>query len=370
MYTSPHYVDYRERIRVDGAMISEDYVVAFVAEHHDLIERTGASFFEFTVAMAFAYFAAQNVDVAVIEVGMGGRLDSTNVITPLVSVITNIGLDHTEVLGETLELIACEKAGIMKPGIPTVIGRYQAETWPVFEGFAERLNSKLQLASDLIEFRDFPNQWLFQRAAASEYEPWNVLVKAELSIRGPYALENVRTAIAAFELFRTLIPDELGLPDYRCLTRMEELSGYRGRFMSFRQNPQQLRIIADAAHNVDGWRGIVPAVVAETSGRPIHVVCGFVQGKAPTDFVSLWPRGTSFYIGQLDLPRAQAIADTLDGLRGTAFAKTGYPSIAEAYTAALNAAAPDELIFVGGSSFVVGEFLQLVAQTGTLVATT
>lgn len=358
LYTSPHYVDYRERIRVDGEMISEAFVVDFVEEHRDLIEETQASFFEFTVAMAFAYFAAEEVDLAVIEVGLGGRLDSTNVITPLLSVITNIGLDHTEVLGETLKLIAAEKAGIMKPERPVVVGRFQEQTWPVFRAFADRLPTQLFLASDLIDIHESEDSIYVQAADTSEYKSWDVLPKGELSIRGPYAVENIRTALAAHVMLqRTYPPGRLGLADCGALRRMEELSGYQGRFVRFRQNELSARVIADAAHNIDGWRGIVPAVVGEAAGQRIHVVCGFVKGKNPLQFVSLWPAHTRLYLGLLDLPRAQPLTETQDALRESGYPLASFDSIASAYEAAQITAAPDELIFVGGSSFVVGEWM-------------
>ncbi len=357
LYTSPHYVDYRERIRIDGEMIAEEWVVDFVAEHRRLIERTQASFFEFTVAMAFAYFAAQEVDLAVVEVGLGGRLDSTNVITPMLSVITNIGLDHTDVLGDTLELIAAEKAGIVKPGVPVVIGRYQPETWPVFEGFAGRLDAELHLATDLIEMREDERTFYFQYAPASEYRLWEVLAKAELSIRGPFARENVTTALAAYEVLRAR-GDWCARPDYTALYQMEQLSGYQGRYVSFRQNPNVARVIADAGHNPDGWAGVVPAVVSEAAGATVHVVCGFVKGKDPRQFVRLWPATALIYVGLLDLPRAQPLDETIETLRGSAQVINSYLSIALAYRAAQNAAAPNETIFVGGSSFVVGEWMK------------
>ncbi len=357
LYTSPHYVDYRERIRIDGQMVEEAFVVDFVDAHRDLIERTGASFFEFTVAMAFAYFAERDCNIAVVEVGMGGRLDSTNVIKPLLSVITNIGLDHTEVLGETLELIAAEKAGIIKPGVPVLVGRHQDETWPVFERFAERLNSPLRLAGELVQMHEDEAAFRFRVAPAGEDEPWGVLAKADLSIRGPFAQENVTTALAAFAILREVYPGLTQVPDYRVLTRMEELSGYRGRYVGFRQNEQSARVIADAGHNPDGWAGIVPAVVAGAGGEHVHVVCGFVKGKKPEQFTSLWPAGTTFYIGQLDLPRAQPLAETLAHLSDSGPSVTTYATIAEAYASAQSAAAAHELIFVGGSSFVVGEWM-------------
>ena len=340
LYTSPHYVDYRERIRIDGAMVPESYVVQFVREHQGLIERTHASFFEFTVAMAFAYFAAEEVDVAVIEVGLGGRLDSTNVVTPEVAVITNVDLDHTDVLGETRALIAREKAGIIKPGRPVVIGRFQEETWPVFREVAEQAGAPMYKGWRLPE----------ARLEALDWE--------RLSLRGPFARENARTALAAYEVLRKRL--RLSAPNPDALKRMEALSGYGGRYVRRTSTEGEVpTVILDAGHNPAAWEATVPAVLAEAGLRPVRVVCGFVKGKDPLDFARLWPTGTPIYVGDLDLPRnapsEETVARLSDGVRASAF-----PSISAAFDAALNDAAPDEVIFVGGSSYVVGAYLEAV----------
>ena len=349
LYTSPHYVDYRERIRVDGEMVAEDYVVDFVARHEGLIERVGASFFEFTVALAFSYFAEVGVDLAVIEVGLGGRLDSTNVIeAPLVSTITNIDLEHTEVLGGTRAAIAQEKAGIIKPGRPAVIGRYDAETWPVFASFAERQRAPLVLARDRVRVERVPGSYLIEAAG----DTWEV-PQATLDLRGPFATENLQTALATYRV----LAHEIELPpwDLSALTRMRELSGYTGRFLTLAQNPL---LVADAGHNPAAWSRLVPEVVALRPDARVHVVCGFVAGKRPLDFLALWPAGTRFYLGELDLPRNRPTAETLAEVAGAGLTITRHDSIAAAYEQAANAAADEDLVFVGGSSYVVGAFLE------------
>ncbi len=349
LYTSPHYVDYRERIRINGEMISEAYVVDFVERYEDLIEGVDASFFEFTVALAFAYFAECQVDVAVIEVGLGGRLDSTNVIlAPLVSTITNIDLDHTEILGNTLPAIAAEKAGIIKSGRPVVIGRLQSETWPIFQSFAERLSAPLQLAEALVQIEEGTDAYEISIATQKA-----VLAKTRLSVAGPFAVENLRTALATYELLRP----QLGLAPARldALSRLGELSGYTGRFLTLSQNPL---LLTDAGHNLAAWRQLVPQAAALRPKGKCLVVCGFVKGKYPADFMSLWPTGTRFFVGDLDLPRNRPSAETLADVAGLGLSVSAYPNIPQATRMALNEAAHGDLIFVGGSSYVVGALLE------------
>ena len=341
LYTSPHYVDYRERVRIDGAMVPEDYVVDFVAQHEALIARTGASFFEFTVALAFSYFAAEGVDLAVIEVGLGGRLDSTNVIDPLLSVITNVDLDHTEVLGDTRAAIAREKAGIIKPGRPVVIGRFQEETWPVFRTVAAEREAPMY------------KSWRYPEARLRDVK-W-----AALSMQGPFAAENARTALAAYEVLRKQTP--LPEPRYSALERMDHWSGYGGRYAEVSTGGP--RVVVDAGHNLAAWEQVVPAVVSEASAKTCHVVCGFVRGKSPLSFARLWPASTRFYVGDMPaLPRNKPRAQTIAELAAGGIDAADFASIPEAFAAAQQEAASDETVFVGGSSFVVGDFYEATSR--------
>ena len=346
LYTSPHYVDYRERVRIDGQLVPESFVVDFVAQHEALIRRTRASFFEFTVAMAFAYFESEGVDLAVVEVGLGGRLDSTNVVTPLVSVITNVDLDHTEVLGETRALIAREKAGIIKPECPVVIGRFQEETWPVFREVAAARRAPV------FKSWHFPN-------ARLESLNWDVL-----GLRGPFARENARTALATYEVLRKRYP----LPPVRAevLADMTALSGYGGRFAervaSLGEGGGAVTVIADAGHNEAAWEVTVPAVVKRADGRGLRVVCGFVKGKDPVAFARLWPEGTMLYVGDVEVPRNMPSSETVARLAEAGIAAESAASIAEAYDAALASAPEDGIVFVGGSSYVVGAYLSRVER--------
>ena len=350
LYTSPHYVDYRERIRVDGKMVAEEYVVAFVEQHAALLEAIEASFFEFTVAMAFAYLAEHNVDVAVIEVGLGGRLDSTNVLEePLVSVITNIDLDHTEMLGKTLAAIATEKAGIIKQGCPVVIGRRQEESWPVFERVAQARQARLMLASDRVQVKAAATGGLTVVYGAEQV----TLAAEQLDVRGPFAAENVQTALAAYEVVRSSLA--LPSPDLKALGQLRELTGYVGRFLTLSQNPL---VVCDAGHNPAAWRVLVPEVVALRPKAQQLVVCGFVRGKQPDDFLRLWPAETRFFIGDLDLPRNLPVAETAALIEQGGYRTQTFSSIAAAFRAAENEADHQDLIFVGGSSYVVGALLE------------
>lgn len=348
LYTSPHYVDYRERIRIDGAKVPEQFVVDFVATHEALIAQVDASFFEFTVAMAFAYFAAEKLDYVVLEVGLGGRLDSTNVVDPLLSVITNIGFDHTDVLGDTLPKIAIEKAGIIKRSKPVVIGEYHSETWPVFIDKARHENALIQLAEDAIDITsDQASVLVFD-----DDQPF-VLDRKRLELRGPFGLLNLRTALASYQVLAKADSSLLSVSEAAAsLRKMSLLSGYRGRFMELSQNPT---VLADAGHNADAWQVLGPAIAKQTIGQ-LHVVCGFVSGKSPSPFFEAFPQNSLFYLGDMSIPRNRPVAETLNLLSST-FKPSLHMSIADAFDTASKAAKKNDLIFVGGSTFVVGELL-------------
>jgi len=349
LYTSPHYVDYRERIRIDGLKVPQQFVVDFVAEHERLIEKVDASFFEFTVAMAFAYFAIEQVDYAVIEVGMGGRLDSTNVVDPTLSVITNIGLDHTNVLGETLPGIAGEKAGIIKAGRPVIIGEYQAETWPVFVAKANHESVTMRLAEDTIEViasnpvvQVFPDEHPF------------ILDRQTLELRGPFGLLNLRTALAAYQVLAKADRTLLSLATAAlALSEMSRLSGYRGRFFTLSSSPV---VLADAGHNAAAWTHVGAEIANQNKGQ-LHVVCGFVSGKEPFPFFDAFPKETKFYLGDMSIPRNRPVEETMQ-LIGNNYELSTFSSIADAYEGAMTLAAAEDLVFVGGSTFVVGELFE------------
>ncbi|MBS7786558.1 bifunctional folylpolyglutamate synthase/dihydrofolate synthase [Flavobacterium sp. CYK-55] len=330
LYTSPHLKDFRERIKINGEMISEEYVVDFIAQHQPFFEKHSLSFFEMTVGLAFDYFAHQKVDIAVIEVGMGGRLDATNIITPLVSVITNISKDHTAFLGNTLAEIAGEKAGIIKPNIPVVIGEYTAETKPVFEAKAKECNAEIFYAQDLI-----------QTTPATE-------------LLGEYQEFNKKTVMQTLRILQSkklLSISENHISDGFMNVIIN--TGLQGRWQQLGSNP---KIICDTAHNSAGLK-IVMQQIEHEKFEELHMILGVVNDKDLTEILPLLPQKAHYYFCKPDLPRGLD-AEILKKI-ATNFGLTGdvYSSVSEAYQAAQNKAAQNDFIYVGGSTFVVAEIL-------------
>lgn len=327
LYTSPHLKDFRERIRVNGAPIPEDDVVTFVDQNLSFFEVHKCSFFEMTVGMAFDYFAKANVDYAVIEVGLGGRLDSTNIITPEVSVITNIGMDHMDMLGDTLEAIAGEKAGIIKHGIPVVISEYNERTWPVFKEKALAEKAPLQLATELSA--DF-----------------------KTDLQGNYQIKNIRAVVSAVRVLN--LPGVSDEVIKRGLLKTVENTGLLGRWQQLGENP---RIICDTAHNREGLT-LVLEQLREQEYAQLHMVIGVVKDKDLDAVLPLFPTdNVIYYFAKPNIPRgmdAELLRDKAGGygLRGVAYA-----SVSEAFESARKKALSDDLIFVGGSNFTVAEVL-------------
>ena len=328
LYTSPHLKDFRERIKINGEDISEDFVVRFVNDNKAFFEANDLSFFEMTVGLAFDYFAQEGVDIAVIETGMGGRLDSTNIITPLLSVITNIGLDHTAFLGSTLEAIAGEKAGIIKPGVPVVVGEYNDDTKAVFEAKAQQCNAPLYFASD-DTFKDYP-----------------------LALKGAYQRHNLKTVLQSVVILREHFTiDEEAIK--AGLVNVVINSGLRGRWEQIHQKPIA---IADTAHNSHGLKPVLEQVMSEEYST-LRFVLGVVNDKNLDEILPLFPKDAVYYFSKPNVPRglkATILAESAKkyGLNGEIF-----PSILHAYEAALQDAALDDFIYVGGSTFVVAEIL-------------
>ncbi|MCR5861518.1 bifunctional folylpolyglutamate synthase/dihydrofolate synthase [Flavobacterium sp. J372] len=328
LYTSPHLKDYRERVRINGEMISEDYVTAFISRNKVFFEANNLSFFEMTVGLAFQYFADENIDIAIIETGMGGRLDATNILTPVLSVITNIGFDHTQFLGDTLEKIAGEKAGIIKPGVPVVIGEYDEETAAVFRQKAAETNSSIYFASDC----DFP-----------EYDS---------DLKGVYQKHNKRTVLKAVEVLKeSLIINEDDI--INGLLNVSDNTGFAGRWQKINDKPLA---IADTAHNSHGLIEVVRQIELQQYNK-LHIVLGVVNDKDLTDILPLFPKKAQYYFCRPDVPRgldAEILAD-----KAKAFHLHGniYDSVTAAYQKARSIASPDDFIYVGGSTFVVAEIL-------------
>ena len=344
LYTSPHIVDFRERIRVNGECLSEQYVVDFVEKHRSFFEPLHPSFFELTTAMAFRYFADAKVDIAVIEVGLGGRLDCTNIITPELSIITNISLDHTQFLGNTLAKIAGEKAGIIKEGVNVVIGEDVEETRPVFEAKAKERHAPIVFAQDYPE--------VLGSEACEEggrnYETVNFgMIHGDLS--GDYQEKNMNTCLTACKV--------LGIEReaiINAVAHVTEKTGLVGRWMKINEKPLA---ICDTGHNVGGWIYLSQQIGQVECDRR-HIVFGMVDDKDINKVMDLLPKDASYYFTQAASKRAIKgnVVKTIaaqHGLYGEC-----YPTVLEAYRAAQKAATAKDFIFIGGSSYLVGDFLK------------
>ena len=340
LYTSPHLVDFRERIRVNGECVPEQYVIDFVEENRAFFEPLHPSFFELTTAMALKYFAEQKVDYAVIEVGLGGRLDCTNIITPILSIITNISFDHTQFLGNTLAEIAGEKAGIIKPGVPVVIGEYLPETRPVFENKAKSENAPILFAQDF----------------DADYLESSETCDVDMELKGSYQERNKKTILTALHILRQklAISDEAIREGF---AHVCELTGLRGRWEKLNDAPLT---ICDTGHNLAGWNYLAPqinSVKAETK----HIVFGMVDDKDVVHVLQLLKEKlenrVKYYWTQPSTKRAIPVEKLSElalklGLHGET-----YHSVKEAYNAALKNAKKGDFVFVGGSSYVVADLL-------------
>lgn len=330
LYTSPHLKDYRERITINGYPIPEEYVCDFINTNQSFFEANELSFFEMSVGLAFDYFVKQQTDINIIEVGMGGRLDATNIITPLVSVITNIGLDHIQFLGNTLESIAYEKAGIIKPNIPVVIGEYVNETLPIFEEKAKITNSEIYFASDLVQ-EDYP-----------------------CALLGDYQIHNKKTVSQTIKV----------LQNKRLLTISEEAvrkgflnviknTNLQGRWQQLGENP---KIICDTAHNAHGLLVVLQQIQKEQFEQ-LHIILGVVNDKNLEEILPLFPENAIYYFCKPNNPRG--LEPTILEEKAVIFNLKGkiYNSVSTAYLAAKESACSNDFIYVGGSTFVVAEIL-------------
>ncbi len=325
LYTSPHLQDFRERIRLDGKKISKQNVIDFVAQHQPYFETHQMSFFEMTVGMAFDFFSNQSVDIAVIEVGLGGRLDATNVLTPEVSVITNIGLDHTQFLGNSLKEIAQEKAGIIKKNTPVVIGEFQKETFPVFQKIAHQNNAPLFLASE------------------------SVSENFSTDLQGNYQLKNRQSAIQAVRLLRQFTVSESQIK--LGLQQVVSQTGLKGRWSVLGHSP---KIICDVAHNYEGL-SLVMSQIREESFERLHIVFGSVSDKSLDRIFSILPKDAQYYFCAPAISRAMPVSVLERKAQELDLSSQTFESVIEAYRSALHNALPNELVFVGGSTFVVAE---------------
>jgi dihydrofolate synthase/folylpolyglutamate synthase len=327
LYTSPHLKDFRERIKINGEVIKKIEVINFIKKNQLFFETHNLSFFEMTVGLAFDCFAKQQVDIAIIEVGLGGRLDSTNIITPEVSVITNIGLDHTQFLGNTLPEIAFEKGGIIKNNIPVVIGEYQKEVFPVFEEIAKKRNSELYVASDTIK---------------KSYES---------DLKGTYQLNNIKTVVKTMKVLqsRGFKISEKNIEDG--LNQVVLNTGLLGRWQELQKHP---KAICDTGHNKDGLLYVLGQLKNEKF-ETLHFVFGVVDDKDLVAILPMFPKNACYYFCKPNIPRG--LNEKLLQEQCVQFGLSGdvYYSVEEAYKAALSKATDNDLVFVGGSTFVVAE---------------
>lgn len=348
LYTSPHLVDFGERIRINGTMIDQDYVVQFIKNYKDLVEQVQPSFFELTMAMAFNYFAHENVDVAIIETGLGGRLDSTNIITPDLSIITNIGLDHTEFLGDTLAKIATEKAGIIKKGIPVVIGEVLDETRSVFTEKAVESTSKLIFAEDKYSLH-------ILKSGNNKLIVTNLIDSWESDLTGNYQLKNIATLLASIDELRFLgyqISEEKLKAG---LLNVCKLTGLRGRWEVLAQHPL---LIADTGHNVDGISWVVKQLNNYTNHK--HIVIGMVNDKDVSGVLKLLPTSATYYFTNAQVKRALPSTELKELAQKYSLNGKSYSTIKNAIETALQSAGSDDLILITGSNFVVGEALSFI----------
>ena len=352
LYVSPHYKDFRERIKINGQYISKRFVVDFVTQQKPNFEQIQPSFFEMTVALAFDYFAHQNVDVAVIEVGLGGRLDSTNIIQPQLSVITNISLDHTNMLGTTLPEIAYEKAGIIKPNTPIVIGERQHEVESVFQKKATEMGSELTFASEKLNFIGAENGKL---SYSNHFSSKDGLETWTNGLLPDYQLNNIRTALVAVdEIIKTNAFPSITEHHIRTgIQQMPQLSNFIGRWQQLQTSP---RIIADSAHNEAGVKIVINQLKQLTFKR-LHIVIGTVNDKDVTTILNYYPKEATYYFAKANIPRGldalilKQQANAI-GLKGRA-----YSSVKNAFKAAKRTAEKEDLILVMGSIFVVAEVI-------------
>lgn len=353
LYTSPHIMDFRERIKINGECISKEYVIEFVNQEKNLFEKIHPSFFEVTTALAFKYFAEQHVDYAIIEVGLGGRLDCTNIITPILSIITNISFDHTNFLGNTLEKIAKEKAGIIKQNIPVIIGETTNETKPVFKTCAESMNAEIIYADENDEIISFT----MNEDGGITYNTRSFgTIQGELG--GLYQKKNTNTILHAVRfLYNQHIIKNTGSIN-NGFYNVCKLTGLIGRWQKIGSNPS---VICDTGHNVGGWTYISRQLQLQKYNK-LHIVFGMVNDKDVDGVMCLLPKNAHYYFTKPQSKRAIPEKDIQRKAMTHGLAGDCYNDVPSAYTAAKKMATPDDMIFIGGSSYIVSDLLLYIRQ--------
>ncbi len=353
LFTSPHIKDFRERIKVNGLMISEDEVAEFVTKNKSFIEKIQPSFFELTTLMAFDHFREHEVEYAVIETGLGGRLDSTNIIKPILSVITNISWDHADLLGDSLEKIATEKAGIIKQNVPVVIGEYQNEINLVFEDKADELNAELTYADKIYFVNDSIQTVDDLQMFRVEKNKKPFLEGLKTPLLGNYQKKNVATVLASIEKLKEKGLQIADSNIYRGIKNVINTTGLKGRWQILSHKPM---IICDTGHNEGGIKQIV-SQLKKIKKDKLYIVFGMVADKEVNEILKLLPKEAIYYFTNADSPRALKAeelkkAATVFGLKGESFS-----SVKDAFSKAKSSASPDDVVFIGGSTFVVAEVL-------------
>lgn len=352
LYTSPHLKSFTERIRVSGQPIGEEAAARFVTQHQSLIEAVEPSFFEVTVAMAFDYFVRQRIDLAIVEVGLGGRLDSTNIITPVASVITNIGFDHTDLLGDTLPLIAGEKAGIIKTGVPVVIGETQPETAVVFQETAALLNAPILFADQRYKAAD--RGLLAGLRQVSVSRDGMPPLDFSLDLTGGYQVRNLLAVLATIDVLQPLLPVTV-FAQRDGLQAVTRTTGLKGRFQTMQTTPT---VIADTAHNPPGLAEVFRAVRSQVYTN-LHVIIGLVADKERERILLTLPKDAVYYFCQAQTPRSLPAETLRDEARQYGLTGAEYPNVNSALAVALQESIPSDLILITGSNYIIAELTHL-----------
>lgn len=353
LYTSPHLLDFRERIRVNGKMIPKWKVGSYVDKNRELIQKLSPSFFEMTADLAFLHFQEENIDIAVVETGMGGRLDSTNIINPVLSIITNIGLDHMRFLGDSIEKIAFEKAGIIKQNISTIIGESHNESAPVFIKQAEKLDSKLIFADRKTEHHSAmmtTNRKINHHFTTSENDYKNL----ECDLGGEYQKKNIATVLQATETLRKEGISISLKSVYQGISNVSAITGFRGRWEEIGHNPLQ---VCDTAHNPDGINYVVNQI-RNTPRKNLFIVWGMVSDKDTDKILSMLPTEAEYFFTRANVPRSLGEKELHKAAKKAGLKGESYANVKKAYLSALTKADEKDLIFIGGSTFIVADLLK------------
>ncbi len=350
LYTSPHLVDFRERIKVNGELCRQDFVVDFTKKIQPIIEEIEPSFFEITVAMAFGYFAQEAVDIAIIETGLGGRLDSTNIITPILSIITNIGLDHVQILGDTVEKIAFEKAGIIKLHVPIIIGETLPETEPVFVSMAKEKAAPIMIAQRNSYITGFTTEFdkLTITTANTKTDDRETYV---LDLPGIYQVKNILTVLEAVAYLQSIEYNISTAQVKEGLTAVKKLTGLHGRWELVHRKPA---VILDVAHNADGMKQLAEQLELSTYEN-LHIIIGMVKDKDIVSSLKYLPKTASYYFTKPDTPRAMPEGSIAEMAAGTGLQGRTFENVNEALQNVLTHAHEDDLVLICGSVFLIGE---------------